>query len=113
LICYAISLALCGFVLIFVLRAILPAQPNYKMQTYKIIENKNGERAIFIPSTREIIPCDMAGLMAGADQWLTEIRLECRECGDERPIREMLGHGQWCGCCAINYVDAEDFIATA
>ena len=85
------------------LLAIPPTLPYYTMQTYKIIESRDGERAVFIPSTREIIPCDIASLMAGKDLWISEIRVECRECGDEHPIRGMYANGQYCGMCSINH----------
>jgi len=73
------------------------------MQEYKICENKEGERFVVLIGTREIIPCDMAGLMAGKDKWISEIFCECRECGDEHPIRGMYANGQYCGMCSINH----------
>ena len=91
------------YVVILDLLAIPPTLPYYTMQTYKIIESRDGERAVFIPSTREIIPCDMAGLMAGKDKWLSEIFCECRECEEEHPIRNMYANGQYCGMCSINH----------
>ena len=67
------------------------------MTSYKIMRAANGDRAVKVGS--QMIPADIAGLCAGPDRWLSEIRCKCRTCKGEFPLRELHGGGQWCEQC--------------
>jgi len=64
---------------------------------YKIRRNDAGERFVLIGS--ELIPADIAGLCAGKDFWISQIKCKCRRCGELFPLRELAGGGQWCEPC--------------
>lgn len=68
------------------------------MEAFTIIKNSNGERAVKLASG-QVIPADIAGLCAGKDKWLSEIKCKCRDCGEKFPLRELQGGGQWCEPC--------------
>lgn len=75
------------------------------MKTYKIMRDAHGGRFVKL-SSGQVIPADIAGLAAGKDAWLSEIRCKCRDCGEVFPLRELNGGGQWCDECQLADVDA-------
>ena len=67
------------------------------MKTFKIMRAANGDRAVKVGS--QMIPADIAGLCAGPDRWLAEIKCACRICKQDFTLRELHGGGQWCEHC--------------
>lgn len=72
--------------------------------TYSIRRNATGDRFIHLASG-QVIPADIAGLAAGRDKWLSEIKCKCRDCGELLPLRELNGGGQWCEPCQTAELD--------
>lgn len=67
-------------------------------KTYKIQKVSTGERFVKL-SSGQIIPADIAGLCAGRDKWISEIKCRCRDCGEFFPLSQLQGGGQWCEPC--------------
>lgn len=77
-----------------------------KIQAYEIKRHpKTGERFVRLANGR-MIPAAIAGMCAGPDKWLSEIRCKCRTCGELFPLRELGETGQWCETCS--FVGIED-----
>jgi hypothetical protein len=70
-----------------------------KDSRYTILRNPEGERAVKIMATGQIIPADIAGLCAGKDAWISQIQCKCRDCGELFALRDLQGNGQWCEEC--------------
>ena len=68
------------------------------MKNFTIVKNSAGERAVKLDNG-SVIPADIAGLCAGPDKWLSEIKCKCRDCKQEFPLSELQGGGQWCEEC--------------
>jgi hypothetical protein len=66
---------------------------------YTILKNKEGERFVKLNPSGQVIPADIAGLCAGPDAWLSEIKCKCRDCGGLFTLRELQGNGRWCEPC--------------
>lgn len=71
---------------------------------YSIKRLASGERIVCLSSGQQI-HADIAGLCAGPDRWLSEIRCKCRECRQEFPLRELNSGGQWCEACQTADID--------
>lgn len=74
------------------------------MNTYTILENRDGRRFVRL-SPVFIVPASVAACLAGPDAWVPFIKLECQECGRMEALRHMTGEGQWCSVCAIAGLD--------
>lgn len=69
------------------------------VQSYKIVKDPSGARFVKLASG-DVIPAGIAGLAAGPDKWLSEIKCKCRDCGELFPLSELGESGQWCEECA-------------
>jgi len=71
-----------------------------KIQAYKIIRSETGARFVRL-ANGSVIPAGIAGLAAGPDKWLSEIKCKCRDCGELFALRDLNGGGQWCEPCQV------------
>jgi len=70
-----------------------------KIQAYKITRSESGARFVRL-ANGSVIPAGIAGLAAGPDKWLSEIKCKCRDCKGLFTLRELGDSGQWCETCA-------------
>lgn len=75
-----------------------------KDSRYTILRNPEGERAVKL-ANGQIIPADIAGLCAGKDAWISQIKCKCRDCGEPFPLRELQGNGRWCEPCQTKDIE--------
>ena len=76
-----------------------------KIQAYKIIRSETGERFVRL-ANGSTIPAGIAGMGAGPDKWLSEIKCKCRDCDQLFTLRELGETGQWCETCASVGIEA-------
>jgi hypothetical protein len=74
---------------------------------YTILKNEAGERFVKLTPSNQVIPADIAGLCAGPDAWIAEIKCKCRDCGGLFTLRELQGNGRWCEPCQAAGIEEE------
>ena len=71
-----------------------------QIMKYSIMRHKTTHERFVCLSDGRVIPAAIAGMAAGRDRWLSEIKCKCQTCGESFPLRELGETGQWCEACA-------------